>query len=157
MLVIIVSALVGMITFGTGFFWGLKYYHVEIVKMVNLASKSLELFEIAVWWIKNPQKISEYVNQKKYKKVAIYGMSHLGDCLENTLRSSGIEVVCGIDKNASQLYNPYIPIYNLENKLPVVDVVIITTIICFEQIKHELQGLYGGNIDIVSLEEILYK
>lgn len=157
MLIIIAFVLVGMITFGGGFICGLKYYHVEISKMSDLASKRLDLFKIAVWWIKNPQKVKKYVIQNHYKEIAIYGMSYLGDCLENVLRHSGIKVVCGIDRNAGQLYNPYIPIYTLESKLPLADLVIVTTIVCFDQIKQEIQQSYGSDVNVVSLEEILYK
>ncbi|MCI9623122.1 MAG: hypothetical protein HFI23_07280 [Lachnospiraceae bacterium] len=139
-----------------GFALGLKYSNQEVVKMHTLSLKHRGLFEIAVKWIKEPQKIENYLIQKEFKKVSIYGMSYLGDCLTNTLRKDGIEVVCGIDRNADKLYNPYIPIYNLEDELPQADVIIVTTLMYYEQIKSELEMKMNREINIISLEEILY-
>ena len=82
-------------------------------------------------------------------------MSHLGDCLTGTLRKAGIEVLYGIDKNADKLYNQYVEIYNMDDNLPMADLIIVTTIVHFGEIKTELEKKFGKEINIVSLEEIL--
>lgn len=138
-----------------GFILGMKYSNKEIIKMHNIALKHWKLYEIAIKWIKKQDNIERYIIQKGYKTVGIYGMSHLGDCLAVTLRERGIEVAYGIDRNADKLYNSYIPIYNITCNLPIVDLIVVTTIMCFEEIKDELEEKFGKEINVVSLEEIL--
>lgn len=148
----ILLLLIGMII---GFVSGLRYANREIVKMHTVSLKYWTLYEIAVRWIKNPQKINEYMKQNGYKRICVYGMSHLGDCLVKILKENGIEVVCGIDKNADNLFSPYLPVRSLEDNFPAADLIIVTAIMYFEQIKSELETKIGKGIPIISLEEIL--
>lgn len=133
----------------------MKYSNKEIIKMSNISSKHWKLYEIAIRWIRSQENIERYIVQNEYKRVCIYGMSHLGDCLTDALRKVGIEVVYGIDKNADKLYNQYIPIYKLSDNLPTADLIIVTTIMHFEEIKSELEKKFEKEISIVSLEEVL--
>ncbi len=156
MSVYICILIVSILLFVAGFVLGLKYSNRETLKMYMLASKHWELYMLAVRWLKNSKSIEAYIINNGYKRICIYGMSYLGDCLASTLRNDGIEVICGIDRNADNLYNPYIPIYSLENSLPEMDLIIVTTIMYFEQIKSDLEIMLGKKIKIVSLEKILY-
>jgi len=140
-----------------GFILGMKYSNKEIIKISNISSKHWKLYEIAIRWIRSQENIERYIVQNEYKRVCIYGMSHLGDCLTDALRKVGIEVVYGIDKNADKLYNQYIPIYKLSDNLPTADLIIVTTIMHFEEIKSELEKKFEKEISIVSLEEVLAK
>lgn len=144
-----------MIFIFIGFILGMKYSNKEIIKMSNISSKHWKLYEIAIRWIRSQENIERYIVQNEYKRVCIYGMSHLGDCLTDALRKAGIEVVYGIDKNADKLYNQYIPIYKLSDNLPTADLIIVTTIMHFEEIKSELEKKFEKEISIVSLEEVL--
>lgn len=147
--------LIVLIFIALGFILGMKYSNKEIMKMYNTSLKHWRLYEIAIQWIKKQDSIERYIIQKGYKTIGIYGMSHLGDCLAIILKRRGIEVAYGIDRNADRLYNSYVPIYNITYNLPVVDLIVVTTIICFEEIKAELEEKFGKEINIVSLEEIL--
>lgn len=143
-------------SFFFGLFTGLKYSHKEMIRIRELAFKHLELLKITVKWLKNDQKITEYMEGNGYRTAAIYGMSYLGECLETALRKSGKDVLYGIDRNADRLYNAQIPIYTINDELSDVDVMIVTTMTCFEEIKSELETKMGHKVSIVSLEEILY-
>lgn len=156
MLFIGLAVLIGLLVFTSGFVLGLKYSNQEIEKLKNLSTKHLELFKIAVRWIKDSQKIEKYIRDNGYKKIAIYGMSYLGDCLEEILFKSGIGALYGIDKNADKLYNSHIAIYSMESDLTGVDVVVVTTAMYYEQIRSELEMKMGNETTIISLEEILY-
>lgn len=147
-LIILISHLIGFIL-------GLKYSNKEIIKINNSSLKNRELYETAIRCLKNPEKIVEYVNQKGYKKVCIYGMSYLGECLTDILRKSGIEVICGLDRNADKLYNSYMQIYKIDDNPPIADLIIVTTIRGFSEIKSELERRFDKGINIVSLEMIL--
>ena len=150
----IMLLLLFIIVFFYGYILGLKFSNKEIHKMKNLAFKNYELLICSINWIKNYDKVEKYILKGGYKKIAIYGMSYLGQCLEETLRKKDIKVICGIDRNASQLYNMNIPIYNSSDNLPEVDVVIVTAVTSYQQIESNLKKK-NINIDIVSLEDIL--
>lgn len=150
------SVIMILTAFGFGFIFGLKYSSREINTIQRLSEKNMELFKITIKWMKNSQNIFDYLHTKRYRKIGVYGMSYLGDCLVDKLSENGIEVVCGIDRNADKLYHPLVQIYSIEDKFPVADAIIVTTVGSFQQIKHDLERQIGKQTDIVALEEILY-
>lgn len=72
----------------------------------------------------------------------------------NELRGTEINIDYGIDKNIN-LIDSNIELFSMEDKLREVDVVVVTAITFFEEIKKEL----SENIEcpIVSLEDIIYE
>lgn len=153
---IVCVVLIIIIVFILGFVFGLKFSARETLKIKKLSDKYLELFKIAVKWIKDYPQIEDAIKDKGHKRIAIYGMSYLGDCLEHVLVKNGIGAVYGIDKNADKLYNPHIPIYSMENDLSEVDLIIVTTVVCGEEIKRELEAKVNKNTEIIFLEDVLY-
>lgn len=139
-----------------GFVLGIRYSNYEIIKAKNLSDKHLELFKIAVKWIKEPEHMEKFIEKNQGKSIGIYGMSYLGDCLQKTFRKGGMTKIYGIDRNASRLYNPDIEIYSMENELPDADIIIITAFIYFESIKRDLEMKIGKNTNIISLENIFF-
>ncbi len=62
-------------------------------KMKDLADKHRDLFLLMNQWVKIKQEgksISEYLQQSGYKKVAIYGLSYVGETLLDELKDSSI-------------------------------------------------------------------
>lgn len=139
-----------------GVVYGMKYSSREIINEKKLSAKHLDLLKIAVRWIKEPDKIERYLHKNEYKKIGIYGMSYLGDTLQEILRNRGFEIVYGIDKNADKIYNQNVPIYTLDDELSRVDLIIVTVIDGYEQIKHELEIKFKHKVEIISLDIILY-
>lgn len=124
-------------------------------KMKELADKHLDLFLLMNQWVKIKQEgksISEYLQHLGYKKVAIYGLSYVGETLLDELKGS-ITVAYGIDKNADNIYAD-IDVVSLNDKLDEVDVIIVTAITSFDQIVEELSNKV--KCPIVSIEDILY-
>lgn len=125
-------------------------------KMKDLADKHLDLFLLMNQWVKIKQEgksISEYLQQSGYKKVAIYGLSYVGETLLDELKDSSIMLAYGIDKNADNIYAD-IDVVSLNDKLDEVDVIIVTAITFFDQIVEELSNKV--KCPIVSIEDILY-
>lgn len=125
-------------------------------KMKELADKHLDLFLLMNQWVKIKQEgksISEYLQQSGYKKVAIYGLSYVGETLLDELKDSSIMLAYGIDKNADNIYAD-IDVVSLNDKLDEVDVIIVTAITFFDQIVEELSDKV--KCPIVSIEDILY-
>ena len=125
-------------------------------KMKDLEDKHLDLFLLMNQWVKIKQEgksISEYLQQSGYKKVAIYGLSYVGETLLDELKDSSIMLAYGIDKNADNIYAD-IDVVSLNDKLDEVDVIIVTAITFFDQIVEELSNKV--KCPIVSIEDILY-
>ncbi len=135
-----------------------KYYaDKEIVKAYGLSEKNKYLFRTAAQWLDRERSgdgICKYLQNNRYKRVAVYGLSHMGKVLIDILESSRVEVVYGIDNGLVQ-YSFKMPIYSINEELPNVDVVIVTPVYSYEQIRCDLVGKV--KCPIVSLADIVFK
>lgn len=124
-------------------------------KARNMSDKHLALFLMMNQWVKIKQEgknLVSYFEKEGYKKIAIYGMSYVGETLIEELRGTDVQVAYGIDKNASSIYSE-IDVSSMEDSLEEVDVVVVTAITFFDEIEKELKTKV--NCPIVSLEDIL--
>lgn len=96
--------------------------------------------------------VAGYFQENSYKKIAIYGMSDLGIYLYRELAQTEVEVIYGIDRRADKL-DVEIPVFTVEEELPLVDAVVVTAIYFFDQIS----GILQNKVDcpVISLKEIL--
>lgn len=107
-------------------------------------------------WLKMKQdgkNLAEYFEKKNYKLVAIYGMANMGERLVNELKKSKIDIRYGIDQNAEIYNSETFLVLKPDDELPIVDVVIVTSVFYFEEIEYELRNKV--KCPIVSLEEVL--
>lgn len=123
----------------------------------NMSEKHLALFLLMNQWVAVKQKgknLTDYFENMGYKKIAIYGMSYVGERLVEELKDSSIQIAYGIDKMAETIYSD-IDLVTMENELEQVDAVVVTPIFFFDEIEEEL----SKKIDcpIISLEDILYE
>lgn len=101
---------------------------------------------------KGEDRLDQYLKEHRYKKVAIYGMEHLGQCVMHKLTesSAGLELLFAIDADK---VSSEIEIYRPEDSMPEADVVIVTSISGYKSIKEELKTKFS--CPIVSLEELI--
>lgn len=121
------------------------------------AQKHLLIMQVFNQWMIDKQEgksLAMFFNDNGYKKIAIYGMSYLGERLLDELKDSEIEVKYAIDKNADNIYAD-VDIKNLEDDLPEVDAIVVTAVYYYQEIEEELGALV--NYPIVSLEDIVYE
>lgn len=121
------------------------------------ADKHLAMVQLMSDWLRAKQgnkSIADYFKNQGYKKIAIYGMSYLGENLLCELLGSDINVIYGIDKNADNIYSD-INILTPDQDLEVVDAVIVTAITFFDEIAELLSEKM--DCPILSLEDILYE
>ena len=126
-------------------------------KTRELAEKHLALFLLMNQWVKVKQEgknLSAYFVKNGYKKVAIYGMSYVGETLLDELKDSEVEVAYGIDQNAAGIYAD-VDIVSVDDTLEDVDAIVVTAITFFDEIEEQL----GKKVEcpIVSLEDILHE
>lgn len=121
------------------------------------ADKHLALYKMMLQWVKVKQQgksLASYFLGKKYKKIAVYGMSYAGEALIEELKDSDVKIAYGVDKNARSIYSD-VEVVTMDDKLEEVDAVIVTAITFFDEIKKELSEKI--NSPIISLEDVIYK
>lgn len=119
------------------------------------ANKYLELYRVMAQWIEvsqNGQFIAEWLKERRYMSVAIYGMSLIGERLYIDLTDRGIQVAYGIDR-LSRGYLDGIKMYMPAEELPQVDAVIVTAIVDFDAVREQMKEKI--NCPIFSFKDIL--
>lgn len=94
------------------------------------------------WMILKEKKIelADFLINQDYHRIAIYGMGMLGKHLLEDLCDTNIKLICGIDKNADSITLP-IPVVTPDKVIyEKVDLIIVTVIHDYENIKNELTG-----------------
>lgn len=150
----VVSVISGMTlgAIGTG-----KAIGKEIIDSRKMSEKHLALFQMMNQWVRvkqNGKNLSSYLETKRYRKIAIYGMSFAGETLVEELKGTNVVVAYAIDKNANNIYAD-VDIYSMEDDFPEVDAVVVTAITFFDEIEEKLASKL--NCPIISLEDILYE
>ncbi len=123
----------------------------------QLSDKHFDLFMLMNQWLITKQQnkdIATYFHDNNYNKVAIYGMSYVGERLYDELSKSDIEVCYAIDKRGEDMYVD-LEVYTLEDDWPEADVIIVTAISFYDEISSKLAEI--TDIPVVSLEDILYE
>ena len=110
-------------------------------------------------WLQNKEaglKIEDYLKEQQIKRIAIYGMSFVGERLYDELEQSDIKVVYCIDKNANNIYkdiNVLTPDSGLE-KEESLDAIVVTAFVFFDEIEANLKKKV--NVPILSIDDIVY-
>lgn len=124
---------------------------------IQYSDKHLSLFLMMNQWVKVKQEgknLSTYFLKNGYKRIAVYGMSYVGETLVKELNGTEIEIVYAIDKNAENIYSS-VDIVSLEDPMENVDAVVITAITFLEEIENQLSKKLS--CPLLSLEDILYE
>ncbi|MEH2951326.1 hypothetical protein [Sporofaciens sp. JLR.KK001] len=119
------------------------------------ADKHLAIMQVMNQWIINKQEgksLVTFFEENGYKTIAIYGMSYLGERLEDELRDSGIKIAYAIDKNAENIYAD-VEVRDPEDAMDEVDAVIVTSVFFFDEIEEQLENVF--DCPIISLEDIV--
>lgn len=143
----LIGALAGILISGNALLANLKGQH-------QLSKKYFSFFMLYDKWLSMKQmgrNVKEYFEINGYKRVAIYGMGQIGVRFYEELRQEGVEVLYVIDRNAPNLkfdVECLLP----ENELPEVDVIIVTAINNYEEIRDVVVGKV--KCPVVSLNDI---
>lgn len=146
---VLIGGAIGAFTIG-------KMTYEKIDKTQAMSDKHFALFLLMNQWVKVQQEgksIADYFDSQGYKEIAVYGMSYAGETLIRELKNTNIHVAYGIDKNAESIYAD-VDVISMNEEFENVDVVVVTAITFFDEIKEELAGKI--ECPIVSLEDILY-
>ena len=145
----------------TGIILLLGYYSLnqkrKYEKEKILSDKHLEMFLLFDKWIQNEQngkKIGDYLKKNKVENVILYGMSYIGRRLYKELLKEDIKIKYLIDKNKGMNIDNR-EINQIDECKDSADIVIVTAIYYFEDLKDELKMKF--QCPILSLADIIYK
>lgn len=137
------------------------HIHYKILKkdyfsMLSNYQRVKRQLQVMVYWRKyecENQLLAEYLRTNHMKKVAIYGMAEIGNCLLDNLDMNGIEVVYGIDGGIGTSWRRKLRMYDMDDDLEAVDAILITVYDPEEKIKKVLRTKTEATI--LYLEEIV--
>lgn len=154
----IMGTIIVLFSFSIGFITVGKQALKVIKKTSNMSDKHLRMFLLMHQWLRVRQDgkfLKDYFKEKGWFRIAVYGMSHMGESLVHELRNTDISVEYGIDRNPDESYTD-IKVFLPDDEMPKVDVIVVTAVAFFDEIKNMLQKKNNDQM-IVSLEDILYE
>lgn len=90
-----------------------------------------------------------------FRKAAVYGMGVYGKILCKLLSDINIKVLYGIDRNAGDIQQTEYKIYSPEDYFPNTEVVIVTSVFAFDEVKKKIQRKLG--CPIIRMDDFLEK
>lgn len=132
-----------------------KLYFARTQEEISKVQKMIRINESFSKWLELKQnncRLKEYFENNNYKSVAIYGMGDLGKKLFRELADDGVSVSYTIDRNIG--VDDKYKMIALPERLPEVDIVIVTAVSSFDDIYLDLKGRFNG--EIVSIEDVLW-
>lgn len=127
----------------------------ELDKIILLSRKHFLMFYIMNNWLQAKQqekRMDTYLKRKGFLRIAIYGVHYIGERLYYELENTEIEVVYGIDKNKDTSNCP-LKIYSPDDKLPMVDAIIVTAPLYFYSVRRTLKKVLS--VPIISISEVV--
>lgn len=131
-------------------------YCIDDVAEERNKEKFINFFYLLDYWmqaIEEGKEISLFFLKRDYNNIAIYGMGILGVHLKKQLEKNNYRVCYTIDKNIIEYNNVKYDLHRDMNCVPKVDVIVITPIMEYKQIKEELEKI--SDVPIISLEEVV--
>ena len=120
------------------------------------SDKNLRLFQLTSQWLRLRQEgksINNYFEKNDYRNIAIYGKGSIGEAVAREMLNSNITVKYFIDQKADKDSDGFVVSPNSE--LEEVDVIIVTPILSYGEIKQQL--IKKVNCPIISIEDVLYE
>lgn len=98
--------------------------------------------------------LEQYFVDNGYKTVAVYGMGEMGNRLCEELKESRkVKIEYVIDRN-TDTYSE-VRMFGMGEKLPVVDVIVVTATFAFDEIREELAEKL--DVPVISLNDVVYE
>ncbi len=120
------------------------------------ADRFFAYFNLLDRWLvckEHNNQFKDYFHKNCIKNVAIYRMGKLGNHLRYELNKAEIKIVYIIDEWEDFIYDREVH-YNIQDELPLVDAVIVTSIDEFETVKSKILKK-NKMLNVISLETIL--
>lgn len=119
--------------------------------------KFYDYFQLTNRWLKlrnQGKSLSTFFMNQKCSSIAIYGIGEMGSRLYEELHAAGMKVSYVIDQKSACAY-PLLPVYEMEEELPYADVIVVTPLFAYQEVKEQLMRRY--DYPVISLSEVIYE
>lgn len=129
--------------------------------LLNQSYRMTEKFQIyfevtTEWCIGNMKgkRVSEWIQKNGYTDIAIYGMGALGKMLFMELQDNeDVHVKYGLDR--SKIQTDGICVYNLNEPVEKVELIVVTAVTAYEEIKKEIEEKIEFSCRVISLVQLV--
>lgn len=136
-----------------GYAWGKHSVRKEMRQKNFSAQKHLAIYRPWLEKLQRGESIADFIVNKEYKSVAVYGLGKPGVSLIHELRNSGVDIAYIIDQRAEEIFYRDIEVYAFSDGLPKVGAVIITTVNDQRELKEKI--MRHMKCDVYTLEELV--
>lgn len=143
----------GVMSMCIGYILGSYIQNQKRILFQSDVQSRLSIYKMWLEKIHKGESVAEFIAEKKYNSVAIYGLGKLGVSLINELKGKEINVTYIIDQRAEEIFYKDIAVYPFSDHLPEVDVVIITTVNDQNVLKEKIRCYM--DCDVYLLEELV--
>ena len=153
----IYGILIGYIMGFIFIYYSIRNKNRQIAYMQQTIDKFTDFYQLMNHWLEIrslDKSIALYFKEQEYHKIAIYGMADIANRLYEELKETDIQIVYGIDRDVCCTGARVENIYSLQDKLPEVDVIVVTPFYAYENIKRDLEKKV--TCPIVSIEEVIW-
>lgn len=143
--------------FAGGCYWAALTNREKLEALKADNDKLSDHYQLLNHWleVKNEgRSVAKYFFEMGYRNIAIYGMAELANRLSEDLQDKGINIVYGIDRDASCSIARIDNVYSLQDDLPKVDVIVVTPYYAFDSIKKNLEG--KAACPVISIEDVVW-
>lgn len=127
----------------------------QLLSYRRVAEINESIIRMMFLWLNNPsdKALENAFEIIQCNKIAVYGYGRLGQILVKKLKNTKIDVGYIIDRNKKLRVPGYI-VFHPNDKLPIVDAIVITNVYDFDSISDELLKT-TKSINILSLADIM--
>ena len=125
-------------------------------KKCDEIDKIWQMFLTLKKWIcikQDDKSIKHYFSRRKYERIAIYGMNHLGVLLMNELKKTDITVAFGVDRNPVRKLHSIRVFKPNDTPSDRIDAIVVTALYDYDKIEEALSKRF--DCPIVSLEDVI--
>lgn len=129
-----------------------------LLRQSFLYTEKLQIFfdllsEWCVGKIKGKE-IADWIIKNNYRSIAIYGMGILGEILYLDLQDNrNIQILYGLDRREKKIKD--LKVCGLDDPLAPVDLIIVTAVTSYEEIKNEIAQKVSFPCKIISLTQLI--
>lgn len=127
-----------------------------VVELEKKWQKSVLFYWILTRWMDwkiKGKSIADIFRKQDWHQAAVYGYAELGQLLCKELSGGGVQISYVLDKRVKDSGIKDLPVYVPQRGLPPVDVIVVTAVYYFDEIKEEL--LQMGYQNIISFRTLL--
>lgn len=128
----------------------------DLSKLGTALRKQMDFYEVLCKWVNKIQSghtISEFMKERNYRKISIYGYKELGQLLYQALNGSEIQIAQVIDQNGKNIEAEHDIMTPDAISDEGVDVMVITALSAFDHIYTALKEKY--KFDVISIRELV--